>query len=346
MKKDGLLPRERVTEALALREPDRVPWVEIEPEQKIVDAILGRPYTPVNKPVGLYNRDVEEEKAFSRRLGKDNIVYSFRPPIFCDFIAGEDGILFYGKGYIQSREDLKKMVFPNLESKKYLKAAKEFVKKKDEFAALATTRLGFAATMLSVGMMKFFELLYEDKEFLLIVMDRYTQWLSRAMEIVSELGFDFVSASDDMAMKTGPMISPNMIEDLFMAPMQHVAHFISIPWFSHSDGNMLPMMDQWLRLGQKGIHPIEPGAMDIRKVKKQYGSRICIIGNVDVDALSNGTPKEIEEIVRTLIRDIAPGGGYILSSGNSFPSYAKFENVLAMGEALRKYGRYPIDIRE
>jgi len=343
MKKDGLLPRERVIEALALREPDRVPWVEIEPEQKIVDAILGRPYTPVNKPVGLYNRDVEEEKAFSRRLGKDNIVYSFRPPIFCDFVPGEDGILFYGKGHIRCRDDLKKMVFPNLNDKNYLNPAKEFVKKKDEFAAIATTRLGFAATYLSIGMEKFFNLLYEDMEFVLEVMDRYTRWLSQVMEIVSELGFDFVSASDDMAMKTGPMISPKMIEDLFLAPMQKVAHFISIPWFSHSDGNMLPIMDQWLRLGQKGIHPIEPAAMDIRKVKKQYGSRICIIGNVDVDSLSNGTPKEIEEIVRALIRDIAPGGGYILSSGNSFPSYTKVENVLAMGEALRKYGRYPIE---
>ena len=47
-----------------------------------------------------------------------------------------------------------------------------------------------------------------------------------------------------------------------------------------------------------------------------------------------------------LIHDIAPGGGYILSSGNSFPSYAKVENVLAMGEGLRKYGHYPIDIKE
>jgi len=109
---------------------------------------------------------------------------------------------------------------------------------------------------------------------------------------------------------------------------------------------MLPMIDIWLQLEQNGIHPIEPAAMDIRKVKEQYGSRICIIGNVDVDLLSNGTPKEIEEIIRALIHDIAPGGGYILSSGNSFPSYAKVENVLAMGEGLRKYGHYPIDIKE
>jgi uroporphyrinogen decarboxylase len=67
-------------------------------------------------------------------------------------------------------------------------------------------------------------------------------------------------------------------------------------------------------------------------------------GNVDVDLLANGTPVEIEAAVRALIRDIAPGGGYILSSGNSIPSYAKVENVVAMGNALEKYGRYPISI--
>ena len=63
-----LLPRERVMEALALREPDRVPWVEGEIEQIIIDKILGKPHKPVGIPLGLYNRDVEEEKAFSRKV--------------------------------------------------------------------------------------------------------------------------------------------------------------------------------------------------------------------------------------------------------------------------------------
>ena len=69
---------------------------------------------------------------------------------------------------------------------------------------------------------------------------------------------------------------------------------------------------------------------------------MCLIGNVDVDLLSTGTPDEIEKVVRELIRDIAPGGGYILSSGNSIPSYAKVENVIVMGQAIKEYGRYPI----
>ena len=71
MKKDQLLPRERIMEALALREPDKVPWVELEVDQIIFDKILDKPYTPVNKPIGYFNRDVEEEKAFCRKVGKD-----------------------------------------------------------------------------------------------------------------------------------------------------------------------------------------------------------------------------------------------------------------------------------
>jgi len=192
--------------------------------------------------------------------------------------------------------------------------------------------------------MNFFELLYEDLDFVLEVMARYTRWLCRVMEIASNIGFDVVSASDDMAMKTGPMISPQMIAKHFIPPMKKVARSIGVPWITHSDGDMLPMMDIWLKLGQDGIHPIEPGAMDIRQVKQAYGSRVCLIGNVDVDLLSTGNSVQIDKCVHDLIRDVAPNGGYMLSSGNSLTSYAKAENVLTMGRAIRKYGRYPISM--
>ena len=94
MSKDVLRPRERVLQALALREPDRVPWVELEVEQIVFNKILEKPHKPIDIPLGFYNRDVEEEKAFSRKVGKDNILYSFRLPVFCDFYKGTDGIIY------------------------------------------------------------------------------------------------------------------------------------------------------------------------------------------------------------------------------------------------------------
>ena len=115
-------------------------------------------------------------------------------------------------------------------------------------------------------------------------------------------------------------------------------------WVYHSDGNLLPIMEDWLSVGQNGIHPVEPLAMDIRFIKKAYGHRVCVCGNVDLNLLGMGTQQEVEEEVKGLIRDLAPGGGYMVSSGNSVPAYAKPENALSLGRAVRKYGKYPINL--
>jgi uroporphyrinogen decarboxylase len=46
--------------------------------------------------------------------------------------------------------------------------------------------------------------------------------------------------------------------------------------------------------------------------------------------------------MKFLIHNVAPGGGYIVTSGNSLASYLKPECVMALSKAVQKYGRYPI----
>ncbi|MCJ7838156.1 MAG: hypothetical protein MUP61_02935, partial [Burkholderiales bacterium] len=58
--------------------------------------------------------------------------------------------------------------------------------------------------------------------------------------------------------------------------------------------------------------------------------------------LTNGSKAEIGEEVRRCIRNAAPGGGYVLSSSNSIHSGVPVENFLAMIQAARDFGRYPI----
>ena len=84
------------------------------------------------------------------------------------------------------------------------------------------------------------------------------------------------------------------------------------------------------------------GAMDIAQIKKEWGRDICLLGNVDVNTLSVGTPDDVRGEVRRLLSEVAPGGGYILTSGNSLPTYARSENVRAMIDTLREYGEYPL----
>lgn len=112
----------------------------------------------------------------------------------------------------------------------------------------------------------------------------------------------------------------------------------------HSDGDLTRLMEDLIDIGIDVLHPIDPTCMDIHKMKKDFGDRICLAGNVSNEMLQNAEPADIEARVKQLLRDIAPGGGYLRSAGNSVPSWAKFENYKAMIDTGLKCGRYPIQI--
>ena len=193
-----------------------------------------------------------------------------------------------------------------------------------------------------MGMEGFSLALYDNPSLVETVLDLYFNWTAVVAERVSQLGFDLFVTTDDLAYKTAPVFSPRVFRELVVPRYRRVADKISLPWIVHTDGNVLPLVEDFIGLGVAGLHPIENGAMDIRAVKRDYGQRLCLLGNVDLNILGLGTPQDVEHEVRGLIRDIAPGGGYIISSGNSLASYLRPENVLAFSNAVRKYGQYPI----
>jgi len=92
------------------------------------------------------------------------------------------------------------------------------------------------------------------------------------------------------------------------------------------------------------LQPIDPTCMDIVKMKREYGDRITLVGNVANELLQSGTVQEVEEYTRHLLREVAPGGGFCVGSGNSVPDWAKFENYMAMRDTTLKHGTYPISI--
>ena len=51
----------------------------------------------------------------------------------------------------------------------------------------------------------------------------------------------------------------------------------------------------------------------------------------------------MEEEVKRRIRDLAPGGGYVLAQVHNIQPGVPLENILMMYEAAKKYGVYPIN---
>ena len=78
---------------------------------------------------------------------------------------------------------------------------------------------------------------------------------------------------------------------------------------------------------------------DIFKAKEILGGTVCIRGNVPASMLCSGTPQEVMDYCKKLIEVVGKGGGFILDGAIGIPDEAKPENVKAMADAVRLYGR-------
>jgi hypothetical protein len=78
---------------------------------------------------------------------------------------------------------------------------------------------------------------------------------------------------------------------------------------------------------------------DVFRAKKILGDRMCIQGGVPPTILQAGSPQDVEEHVKKLIKVVGKHGGLIVGPGSAM-DYAKPANVKAMVDTVKKYGGY------
>jgi uroporphyrinogen-III decarboxylase len=79
--------------------------------------------------------------------------------------------------------------------------------------------------------------------------------------------------------------------------------------------------------------------IDMIQAKKELKDIACIAGNMPNYLLSYGTAGQIDEYIKKLIGECAPGGGFMFDTGALIDD-AKIENFEAMYHAVDKYGKY------
>lgn len=337
-----MIARERLLAALDRKPIDRVPYVETTIGFNIGERLMGKKVSTVMIPkLGLTLRNVEDEKALSRMVHRDNISIRLLAPTFSSSRKGSGGQSFAGEGSIKTMDDFqKKFRLPDPDDPSIYEPIKPFIEKKDEFAVICSTRLGFLSALISIGFQTYMESIYLNPELIDAVMGAYVDWSAKVLRRVCEMGVDAIATTDDFAFRTGPFMSPEAFRKWVFPYHQRAIEEITVPWILHTDGKIDPILEDLFLMGIKGIHPIDPNCMDIRTFKRNYGKRVCVLGNVNLNTLSMGTSEETYLEVRDLIKDLAPGYGYIVSSGNSIPDYVKPENMLALACAIEDFGTY------
>jgi len=200
----------------------------------------------------------------------------------------------------------------------------------------------FEVTWQSMGFDSFVACTRREKAFLGSMIRFYTDLYCLILEAQADAGLPGVVYSDDLAYRSGPMLNPKMVDELFgdgYRRLTATAHKLGMKIIIHSCGNVYELLDLFADCGFDGVHALEPTAgVELKKAKEMIGNRLCLLGNVDVThILVDATKDEVFEAVMQSIEDAGGGGGYILAPTNSHPDIS-VQRLRWMLEAVEKYG--------
>jgi uroporphyrinogen decarboxylase len=174
---------------------------------------------------------------------------------------------------------------------------------------------------------------------------RVQEALARGRYLREACGLDDFALCADYCFNVGPFLSPGMFRQ-FVTPYlkELVAGYKEMGYYviKHTDGNLMPILDQIMEAEPHGLHSIDCQArdMDIAVIKKQVGDRVCLLGGVQCSLLQTGSEAEIVEQCRYVLRHGLPGGGYIYGTTDVAFKGLPLERYQLVLEMRRQYGWY------
>lgn len=342
--------KERVLSAFSHKEADRIPKGEVWIEGSLANRLLKKNY-PLDYQH--YERDKEVRELLnidlinlgdwpSEEIGADE-----KGNKICHSLYGYD-FVFNGKSKhiikppIEDIEDAEKYKMPDIK-KVSGKIISDFSKNTDLFVM---GQIGGPVSMLDemFPMEDYLVYCLTNTKEMRSIGEKVMEFEIAKAKLFLNSGADAIFFADDIAFNSGTLLPPHIMEEIVFPFYSYVVKEIkkhkNVPIVFHSDGDLRKVMDKIVEAGFDGIQSLQPSAsMDIAQIKKDYGDVLCLMGNIDLDyVMTFATPKEVEDVVKWTIDVAAPGGGFILSTCNTFIDAIPSENALAMYKTGDTYG--------
>jgi uroporphyrinogen decarboxylase len=157
-------------------------------------------------------------------------------------------------------------------------------------------------------------------------------------------GVDFICINSDYGYNNGPFISPAMFSEFvtpYLAEIVDAIHRMGVKAILHSDGDLRAILGQLVSTGLDGYQSVDPqGHMDIARVKREYGDRLILMGNVQASLLQEVDEGRIRDSVRYCMTHGKPGGRYIFSTSNCIFKGMPLESYHIMLDEYEKTAAY------
>ena len=160
------------------------------------------------------------------------------------------------------------------------------------------------------------------------------EWLGKALKTAR---FDLYYIHEDMAGKSGPLVSPDMFRDFFLPRYKKLVAFLKSSGIQNivvdTDGNFEALIPEFLKAGVEGFGPIERASgLDPITLRKKYGKSFFMIGGIDKRVLKKGK-EQIEKEIYRVLPPLLEEGGFIPTIDHSVPpdiSLSNFEYYLSL----------------
>jgi len=201
----------------------------------------------------------------------------------------------------------------------------------------------FAQTAALMGMETLCFALYEQPGLVRAVADRLGRiYVAAARAYAQFRRIGFILAGDDMGFRSGTLISPETLREVFLPwhkRAAQAAHDAGKPYFLHSCGKVDELMPDLVNdVRIDGKHSFEDAITPVEEFFRAWGARIAVLGGFDVDCLCRSDEPAIRRRVREILA-VCQGGRYALGMGNSVADYVPPENYLIMLDEGRRWGR-------
>ncbi len=174
--------------------------------------------------------------------------------------------------------------------------------------------------------------------------------LADAQRYAKHGGLDGFALCCDYCFNSGPFLSPNQFSEFitpYLARTIRGQRDLGFYVIKHTDGNIMPILDQLVQCGPHALHSLDPqGGVDIARVKQLCGDRLCLCGNVSCAALDTGSDQEVIDSTRYALQSGMPGGGYIFSTSNCIYTGMRLDRYELMLDVWKQEGRWPEPARK
>ena len=372
--------RERVLTALNHEEPDRVPKDLGQGPASSINTLaynrlvehLGFQDKDADSKVNPFARTTYPSEAMMRRLDIDCRVLpvtmvghemlddnTYRDEWGTLWARAEGGQFIFGEGPFQRKEptlaELDAHAWPDPRDPARIKGFKEAASRLREENEYATVlQIPYAGVWDCQRVRGFAEFL-EDLAARPVLAEAILEHcllidIGLAEFFLDEIGgdVDIVSFGDDIGVQDSLMMGLEMyrrqVKPFHRRLVEAIKSKTNAKILMHNDGAIFPMIQDLIEIGVDCLNPVQVSArgMETDRLKAEFGANLSFWGAIDTHfALPRGTVEDVRNEVKQRIKDLAPGGGYVVGSVHNIQAEVPAKNVVAMFDAVEEFGQYP-----